>query len=80
MTKKQNAFTGGESACPKSANTPLATTSGGHEKAPKPVQGEGAGHTSNNINIVLILAHLAQEVRFYLVFGVLLCCVGGMLA
>lgn len=78
MTKKHDAFTGRESACPKSANTPLAAIDGGREKAPTG-QGEGLEGTSRNINIAVILAHLAQEVRFYLVFGVLLCCVGGML-
>ena len=80
MTKKHDAFTGRESACPKSAKTPLAAIHGGREKAPKPEKGEGAGlNTTNNINIAVIIAHLAQEVRFYLVFGVLLCCVGGLL-
>lgn len=81
MTKKHDAFTGRESACPKSAKTPLAAIHGGREKAPRPVQGEGAGlNTTNNINIAVILAHLAQEVRFSLVFGVLLYCTGGLLA
>ena len=78
MTKKHDAFAGRESACPKSAQTPLAAIHGGREKAPTG-QGEGFEGTSNNINIAVILAHLAQEVRFYLVFGVLLCCVGGLL-
>ena len=84
MTQKHDAFTGRESACPKSAKTPLAAIHGGREKAPKPVQGEGAGlNTTNNINIAVILAGLAglaQEVRFSLVFGVLLYCTGGLLA
>ena len=52
------------------------------KKTPTPVKGEGAGHTSNNINIAVILAGLAglaQEVRFSLVFGVLLYCTGEVL-
>ena len=53
------------------------------KKTPTPVQGEGAGlNTSNNINIAVILAGLAglaQEVRFSLVFGVLLYCTGEVL-
>ena len=48
------------------------------KKTPTPEKGVGVG-LNTNINIAVILAHLAQEVRFYLVFGVLLCCVGGLL-
>lgn len=79
MTKKHDAFTGRESACPKSAKTPLAAIHGGREKAPTG-QGEGFDGTTNNTKIMVILAHLAQEVRFSLVFGVLLYCTGGLLA
>lgn len=79
MTKKHDAFTGRESACPKSAKTPLAAIHGGREKAPTG-QGEGFEGTTNNTKITVILAHLAQEVRFSLVFGVLLYCTGGLLA
>ena len=79
MTQKHDAFTGRESACPKSAKTPLAAIHGGREKAPTG-QGEGFEGTTNNTKITVILAHLAQEVRFSLVFGVLLYCTGGLLA
>ena len=78
MTKKHDAFTGRESACPKSAKTPLAAIHGGREKAPTG-QGEGFEGTTNNTKITVILAHLAQEVRFSLVFGVLLYCTGEVL-
>ena len=79
MTQKHDPFTGRESACPKSAQTPLAAIHGGREKAPTG-QGEGFEGTTNNTKITVILAHLAQEVRFSLVFGVLLYCTGGLLA
>ena len=53
------------------------------KKTPTPDKGVGAGlDTSNNINIAVILAGLAglaQEVRFSLVFGVLLYCTGEVL-
>lgn len=78
MTQKHDAFTGRESACPKSAQTPLAAIHGGREKAPTG-QGEGFEGTTNNTKITVILAHLAQEVRFSLVFGVLLYCTGEVL-
>ena len=78
MTKKHDAFAGRESACPKSAQTPLAAIHGGREKAPTG-QGEGFEGTTNNTKITVILAHLAQEVRFSLVFGVLLYCTGEVL-
>ena len=94
MTKKHDAFAGRESACPKSAQTPLAAIHGGREKAPTG-QGEGLGQGLLNATSLVesearvcpagrskainIAAIVAQEVRFYLVFGVLLCCVGGLL-
>ena len=53
------------------------------KKTPTPGQGVGVGlNTNNNINIAVILAGLAglaQEVRFSLVFGVLLYCTGEVL-
>ena len=52
------------------------------KKTPTPGQGVGVGlNTNNNIAVILAgLAGLAQEVRFSLVFGVLLYCTGGLLA
>lgn len=79
MTQKHDAFTGRESACTKSATPSIATIRDGREKAPTG-QGEGFEGTTNNTKITVILAHLAQEVRFSLVFGVLLYCTGGLLA
>ena len=51
------------------------------KKTPTPGQGVGVGlNTNNNIAVILAcLAGLAQEVRFYLVFGVLLYCTGEVL-
>ena len=51
------------------------------KKNPTPVQGVGVGlNTNNNIAVILAgLAGLAQEVRFSLVFGVLLYCTGEVL-
>ena len=52
------------------------------KKTPTPGQGVGAGLDTNNNNIAVILAGLAglaQEVRFSLVFGVLLYCTGEVL-
>ena len=51
------------------------------KKTPTPGQGVGVG-LNTNINIAVILAGLAglaQEVRFSLVFGVLLYCTGEVL-
>ena len=51
------------------------------KKTPTPDKGVGVGlNTNNNIAVILAcLAGLAQEVRFSLVFGVLLYCTGEVL-
>ena len=51
------------------------------KKTPTPEKGVGVGlNTNNNIAVILAgLAGLAQEVRFSLVFGVLLYCTGEVL-
>lgn len=94
MTKKHDAFTGRESACPKSANTPLAAIDGGREKAPTG-QGEGLGQGLLNATSLVqsearvcpagrskamnIAAIVAQEVFDCLAVGALAYCVAKVL-